>query len=297
MNLNLDQAASLRSAARNKECKNGIASKKALCCLAIASGKGGVGKTFITVNMALAFQMMGKKTLIIDADLGLANADILLGIEPKHSLQDSIFKGKSLKEIVIKTPYGVDLLAASSGAREMVSMGETRIKMLVDELLSFAGNYDVLIFDCAAGIDKGVTSFISSVPQAIIIASPQPASLMDAYALTKIIHQENLTTSINIIINMADSIAQGEKIKAALKVITQNHLSRRVNLLGVIPTSSTAKRAICMRKPLLSFNENNLAAQRIKEIARKIIFNHSKGNINTMNTDNIVNELVKIKMR
>ena len=151
-----DQANTLRQGTTSGHRKF---SKKAVRCIAVASGKGGVGKTFFAVNTAVALQSMGKKVLLLDADLGLANADILLGSTPKVTLQDNIFSGVPLQEAVVKGPHNVDLLAASSGAGEMLEIGNSRMQMLIEDLLEFASNYDVLILDCAAGINDSVMAF------------------------------------------------------------------------------------------------------------------------------------------
>lgn len=263
-----DQASALRSAVNQKR---SLQARKSLCCFAVASGKGGVGKTFLCVNLAVAISALNKKTLIIDADLGLANADIAFGVDPSYSLQDAIFKGKALRDVVTRTPYGVDLLAASSGAREMVSLGQARLKLLIEELVSFAAEYDALIFDCAAGIDHNVTSFLGAVPQTVVVAAPQPASIMDAYALTKVIHQENLSKHISLVVNMATSEAEGERVRQTLDTVSKNYLSRDLDVLGVVPSTPGALAAIRARQPLVKRSPDDPAARAIREIAKKMV--------------------------
>ena len=178
-----NQADGLRNAQNSsKQLRN----KKALRCIAIASGKGGVGKTFVSVNTAIALAKLGNKVLLIDADLGLANVDILMGQNPEFTLQDAIFHGRPIKDIVQKTPFGVDFLAASSGERDMVNLGNARLNNTVHELFSFASDYDILLFDCGAGISQSVMSFIAAAPQTIIVMTMEPTSIMDAYALMKV---------------------------------------------------------------------------------------------------------------
>lgn len=263
-----DQAASLRKASQPP---SGFHSKKAVCCLAVASGKGGVGKTFISVNLAIAFSQMNKKVLLVDADLGLANADIIFGVTPKHSLQDAVFKGKDLKDVVISTNYGVDLLAASSGSREMVSLGQARMGMLINNLIRFASEYDVLIFDCAAGIESNVMSFLSAAPQGVVVMTNQPTSMMDVYALIKLVHQEGSVMKLGLIVNMVDDDAQGRRIVATLSQVTQRFLSSSVNLLGIIPRSREVEMAIRTRKPLLISRGDDDVSRRLKEIAKSIL--------------------------
>jgi flagellar biosynthesis protein FlhG len=245
-------------------------SKKAICCLAIASGKGGVGKTFLTVNLAIAFRRMNRKVLLVDADLGLANADILFGVHPENSLQDALFKGRPLSEIVTRTSTGVDLLAASSGSKEMIGLGQARMSMFVQELISFASLYDVLLFDCAAGIDSNVTSFIAATPQTLIVATPQPTSMMDVYALTKLIHQDRLTENVSLVVNMAENDGQGMRASEALSEVTRKFLSKTIELVGIIPESVSARKALKSRTPLMVFDDHDPASVRIREIASRL---------------------------
>lgn len=292
MALENDQASSLRNAVRERQA--GL-SRKSVRCFAVASGKGGVGKTFLCVNLAVALGQLGRKVLIIDADLGLANADLVLGVSPEFSLQDAVFKNKSFEEIVAKTPYNVDLLAASSGAREMVSMGQARLKMLIDDLIGFASNYDVLIFDCAAGIDSNVTSFLAAVPQTLLVATPQPASIMDAYALTKVVHQENLSKHLSLVVNMAASDQEGERVRNILNRVSESYLSRKLELLGVIPESRGAIKAIYSRKPLVVVAPDDPAARRLLDIAKKIIVSRdAETKLGDLDSQRLVNGLMKI---
>lgn len=266
-----DQAASLRNRTRPAAGLSALQSRRGVCCLSVASGKGGVGKTFLAVNLAVAFGKMGKKVLLVDADLGLANADITLGVHPKASIQDALFKGRPLKEIVTDTGYGVDLMSASSGSKEMINMGAARMSSFIKELVSFAGEYDALIFDCSAGVDSAVTSFIAAAPLNLIIATPDPTSIMDVYALAKIIHQDNMSENLGLIVNMAKSEEEGLKVAGTLSRAMERHLSKSLELFGVIPESPNVKQALRQRKPLLAEFEDDEASAKIKSIALSIL--------------------------
>ena len=248
-----------------------LKNKKALRCIAIASGKGGVGKTFVSVNTALALASLGNKVLLIDADLGLANVDILMGKNPEYTLQDAIFHGKSIEEIVCKTEFGVDFLPASSGERQMLNIGSARLNNIVHELLSYAADYDILMFDCGAGINQSVTSFIAAAPQTLIVMTMEPTSIMDAYALMKVAHQDKLSENINIVLNMVRSDEQGQKIFKNLTQISQNYLYSSVNLLGIIPYSPLVHKAVLNRKPLYTMDQDGEVSQRLRQIAGRIM--------------------------
>ena len=267
-----DQAASLRLRVEQSPSRlASLQSKKAVCCISVASGKGGVGKTFVSSSLALAFASLNKRVLLVDADLGLANADIVLGVHTEMSIQDAVFKGIPLREVVTRTPYGLDLLAASSGAKEMVSLGDARMSMFIRDLVSFASEYDVLILDCAAGIDSSVTSFIAAAPQTLIVATSQPTSVMDVYALIKIIHQDNLSGNVGLVMNMVDSDEQGRKVSEALSHVTERYLSKPLDLMGIIPSSPNVSRALQTRKPFLVSFPDDPAAERVRGMAKSIL--------------------------
>jgi flagellar biosynthesis protein FlhG len=285
-----DQAGGLRSSkSKSPHFKN----KKALRCIAIASGKGGVGKTFVSVNVAIALAKLGNKVLLIDADLGLANVDILMGHNPDLTLQDAIFHGKAIKDIVQKTAFGVDFLAATSGERDMVNLGKARINNVVNELFAFAEDYDILLFDCGAGINQGVTSFIAAAPQTIIVMTMEPTSIMDAYALMKVARQEKLSDNIDIILNMVRSDEQAQKVFNNLTRISENYLYSSVSLLGMIPYSSNVRKAVLKREPLMAQDEPSEMSSRILRIAKRIMGGESIP-LSSLNTEALIKGIINI---
>lgn len=286
-----NQADGLRNATASSSAH--LKNKKALRCIAIASGKGGVGKTFVSVNTAMALASLGNKVLLIDADLGLANVDILMGKNPELTLHDSIFHGTPIKDIVCETEFGVDFLPASSGERDMLNIGSARLTNVVHELMAFAADYDILMFDCGAGINKSVTSFIAAAPQTLIVMTMEPTSIMDAYALMKVARQDKLSDNINVVLNMVRSDEQGHKIFKNLTKISQNYLYSPVNLLGIIPYSPLVHKAVLNRKPLFAMDKSGEVATRLKRIAGRIMGDPAV-NINDFNAEAILKGIMSL---
>lgn len=261
-----DQAAVLRHSAPPPP-----AIRQGLACLAVASGKGGVGKTFAAVNLAIACHRLKRRVLLVDADFGLANADIALGVTPEHDLQEALFNALPLDQVVVHTPHGIDLLAAASGSRDMVALGAARLHLFAEELLRFAAGYDVLIFDCSAGIDTRVTVFLHLVPRVVVVTTPEPTSLVDIYALLKVIHQENFKGHVDVLLNMVEDEAEATRAMAKLRYVTDAYLKIEVGLLGWVPRSAAVQQAVHQRRPLLVLAPEDHAATRISLMAKRLL--------------------------
>lgn len=245
-------------------------------CMAVASGKGGVGKTFFTVNLAVALNRLGLRVLVIDCDFGLANADILLGLSPERTLQDAVFQGVALGEVIVPSAYGVDLLPAGSGARELLGFGEARLQVLVEELIGCACGYDLVLFDCAAGISGSVMSILASVPRMLLIATPEPTSLVDAYALLKVVYQEGLARKIDLVMNQVGSTEEAGQALNRLTWVVQANFPMELNYLGSIPFSSDARAAILRGCPLCAGNPDSEVWRRVCHIADVLVSQNPK---------------------
>ncbi len=272
---NQDQAASLRA----KAAPSGH--HKALRCIAVASGKGGVGKTFFSVNLAICLARLGSRTLLVDCDLGLGNVDLLLGASPKFTLRDAILERRPLKEIVASSPHGVDFLAAASGERDMADLGGLRLQAFMDELLAFASSYDSVILDCGAGISHSVTSFIAAAPQTVVVMAPEPTSIMDGYALVKTVHQDMLARKLGVVINMAESESQAQALHRQITRASESFLAAPPELLGAIPRSDLVRRAVLTRTPLVIGAPDSEPALAMRRIAQRLLASGGTGEIDT----------------
>ncbi len=202
--------------------------------IAVTSGKGGVGKTIISLSLASALSFLNKKVCIIDADLGLANVHLFMGIMPKYNLFHLINEECSLPEIVTSVPLGFDIIPGASGFEQLANLDQLRLGILMRNLMELEGHYDYLIIDTGAGIGNITTKFASQADCAIIVVAPEPASFADAYAMVKIL-SEKKTGRLSIIVNMIGGEKEGKETFDMLNTLVVKFLGRRLDLIGMVP--------------------------------------------------------------
>ena len=266
-----DQAAKLREMMTPTQQTAASPSLAGLRCLAVGSGKGGVGKTVISIGLACALARWRYNVLIIDADLGLANVDLQLGVEPRYTLQDVVFGSCPVEDAVVSSPYGPDLLASSSGAPEMVNMGGARREMMVNELMRFAARYDFLIIDGAAGIGQSIISFFAAAPEVAVVVANEPTSIMDAYSLIKVLRQHAQPPALRLVLNMVQTLQEGEQLAARLNLITQKFLGIQLPVAGVIPYDPLVGHSIRARKPIMAYAPGSMPARCLEDVARYFV--------------------------
>jgi flagellar biosynthesis protein FlhG len=242
-----------------------------LRCLAIGSGKGGVGKTMVSVGVATVLTEMGYRVLLFDADMGLANVDLQIGADPKFTLQDVVFGDCPLEKAVVGVPGGPDIIAASSGAREMVSMSPARREMLAEQLIRFSVGYDFLIIDTEAGIGDGAIQFLRSMPQVNVVVANEPTSIMDAYSLIKILLEDPNAPEIRLIINQVQSQEEGQQLAARLNDITGRFLGKKLKLAGIVLHDLVVGDAIRARCSVVKFAPKSKPSLCLYELARSIL--------------------------
>ena len=239
--------------------------------IAVASGKGGVGKTWFSITLAHALTKMGKKVLLFDGDLGLANVDVQLGLMPKRDLNDVIRGRLSLDKVVQTYEDGdFDIIAGRSGQASLASLPSQRLTLLRDQLLDVAADYDVVICDLGAGVDRTVRMLSATASQTILITTDEPTSLTDAYAFIKIGNAAGMSKNINIVVNMASSEMEGEKTYKTLLKACSNFLRLKPPLLGMIRIDPKVKDSIRHQTPLLMRSPNTQAAENVEDIASEI---------------------------
>jgi len=277
----MDQAEGLRSLVRNPAggadlglaqlSRLGEGSLKWPKVISISSGKGGVGKTNVTANLGLAFAQLGKQVLVLDADLGLANIDVLLGITSRYSIEQLFSREKRFSEILVKGPGGMSIMPASSGVLELVDLNETQKIMLLDELDHLGMNVDVLLIDTGAGISSNVLYFNVAAAESIIIVTPEPPSITDAYALIKVLATKFQKKNFMILVNLASSSQEAKGVFKKINIAVDRFLgSVSLDYLGFIPMDESIPRAVKLQKAVLEIYPRCRFSKRIMEMAEII---------------------------
>jgi flagellar biosynthesis protein FlhG len=237
--------------------------------IAVASGKGGVGKTFFSITLTQALARMGKKVLLFDGDLGLANVDVQLGLMPKRDLNDVIRGRLSLDKVI--QPYedgGFDIIAGRSGQASLSALPSQRLAILRDQLLEVSDSYDVVVIDLGAGVDRTVRLFAATSTRTLLVTTDEPTSLTDAYAFIKLGSAAGMSKNVSIVVNQAGSAAEGEKTYKTLLKACENFLRLSPPLAGMIRLDPRVKESIRHQTPLLTRSPNTEAAADVEKIAK-----------------------------
>lgn len=242
-----------------------------LRCLAVGSGKGGVGKTMISVGLSMALVDMGYRVLLVDADMGLANVDLQMGFDPLFTLQDVVYGGCPLERAVVSVDNGPDVLASSSGAREMVTINEARRDMLVDDLIRFSANYDYLVVDIEAGIGPGAISFLQAMPQVNVVMMNEPTSVMDAYSLIKILSGNPNPPEVQLVVNNVRTEEEGYALASRLNDATTRFLGRAFKVAGIILHDFVVGDSIRARRGILHYAPDSAPAIGLRNLARTVV--------------------------
>ncbi len=235
--------------------------------IAVASGKGGVGKTWFSITLAHSLSKLGKRVLLFDGDLGLANVDVQLGLMPKRDLND-VIRGRLSIDKVIQTyeDGNFDIIAGRSGQASLSALPSQRLAILRDQLLDVADNYDVVICDLGAGVDRTVRTFAAAATRTVLITTDEPTSLTDAYAFIKLGSAAGMAKNVSIVVNMAPSITEGDKTYKTLLKACENFLRLSPPLAGMVRVDPKVKESIRHQTPLLMRSPNTQAAEDIEKI-------------------------------
>lgn len=245
--------------------------KKSTRVICVSSGKGGVGKSNFTVNLALALQSQNKKAVIIDADLGLANVEILLNIMPKHTLLDIIEQNKSLADIIEHGPLGIGVISGGSGIKAMSELSLYNMNRMLTGIQTLSEIADYILIDTGAGISDSVTSFIEASNELIVITTCEPPAIADAYALIKVIAGKDRYKKISLVVNRAQDLNESQSVYLKIRTVAKKFLNLDINYLGEIIEDDYVSRSVKQQIPFYIKYPKSKAAICIRNISYKIM--------------------------
>lgn len=300
-----DQADKLRQVIDNLKIKQAagqvefpeVQRKKSAKVITITSGKGGVGKTNITINLAIALSEMGKRVTILDADLGLANIDVLLGIVPEFTLFDVLNGEKSILEVLCDGPQNIKFISGGSGIEELVKLDKGQLDNFVENITMLDRISDIILIDTGAGLSDSVMSFVMAADEILLVTTPEPTSITDAYALIKMVSGRDKNKNIRVVANRVESSHEANDILGRLYLVADKFLSLKLNSLGYVLQDEMVTKAVKMQQPFYIRYPKCQASRQIREISRKIT--DDKKDAATEESTGIkgfINRLIKLRM-
>jgi len=242
--------------------------------ITVTSGKGGVGKSTLTVNLAICLARLGKRVIILDADFGLANIEVMLGIRPEYNLADLMFRGKDLKDIITPGPENIGFISGGSGIQELSRLTRDQVIYLVSKLYELDEMADIILVDTGAGIADSVLEFLSASNEVLVVATLEPTSITDAYALLKTLNRKSdflkENTAIRMVANRVKNSEEGEGLYSKLSLVVEKFLGIKLDYMGDIPQDLTSSKAIMQQEPMIISFPTCPASKAIKTIAAKL---------------------------
>lgn len=237
--------------------------------IAVCSGKGGVGKTNVAVNLGVCLAAMGKSVMLMDADLGLANVDVMLGLHPKYNLSHVINGERELTEVVMQGPEGLQVVPASSGLKSMAELPPSQHAGVIRAFSQLKNPLDILLIDTAAGISESVISYSKAAQELIVVVCDEPASITDAYALIKLLHRDYGVRRFHILPNMVPSIQMAREVHQKILRVTDRYLDVVLEFMGMVPTDEFLKKAVQRQKAVVEAFPRSKSALAFKKLAQK----------------------------
>jgi len=263
-----DQAAGLRAMQTNKT--STTSGKQPVRVIAVASGKGGVGKTNVSVNLGISLSKLGHRVLLMDADMGLANVDIMLGLQTKYNLSHVLDGEKTLHEIIVEGPGGLKIIPAASGIRRMAQLSAMENAGIINAFSELSDDIDVLIVDTAAGIADSVISFCRAAQEVVVVVTDEPASITDAYALVKVLSRDYQLSQFRLLANMSRSPAHGKQLYEKFAKVCEQFLDVSIDFLGSVPFDHDLRESVQKQVPVTVYRPNSPATQSFNQMAKTI---------------------------
>lgn len=252
-----DQAAGLR----------GIQERRAVRVVAVTSGKGGVGKTSVSVNLAMSMGRSGRRVVLMDADLGLANVDVMLGLQPRYNITHVLQGTCALDDILIDAPHGVRVVPASSGTRQMAALTSAEHAGLIRAFSSLRQPVDALIVDVAAGISNSVLDMTQAAQEVVVVVCDEPASITDAYALIKVLSRDFGVTHFRVLANMVSSSLEGRELYNKIAKVTDRYLDVCLQYMGAVPYDEYLRKALQRQRAVVDIFPSSPSARAFKSLA------------------------------
>ncbi|MBP2650232.1 MAG: Cobyrinic acid ac-diamide synthase [Firmicutes bacterium] len=273
-----DQAEKLREIARGARTTfnsgNAIIKKNAIQArvIAVTSGKGGVGKTNFTVNLAVALTKLGKNVMIIDADLGLGNVEYVLGCTSRYNLYDLLNRTCTVKDIITESPHGVKFMSGGSGIYQLAELSEDKLNEVIGQTMQYDEWADIILVDTGAGINRNVMNFVVAADEVIVVTTTEPTAIADAYALMKVYNIYNGTATLKLVINRVNEYSEGESVANKLIKVAQQFLGVSVGSLGFVYEDKNLVKAVKNQVPVIIAQPDTVAARSIVDIAQRLLY-------------------------
>ena len=247
--------------------------------IAITSGKGGVGKTNIAVNMAIAYAQLGKKVILIDGDLGMANVNVLLNVVPQYNLMNVINKKRTMKEIILDTEFGIKFIAGANGFSKIANLSVEELDYFAKQF-SALGNADIIIIDTGAGIANNVLQFVAAADEVYVVTTPEPTAITDAYGIIKIITTEIVDRQLNLklLVNRVHSADEGKRISDRIITIVGQFCGWKVDYIGFVYDDPIVQASVIRQKPFIVINPTSKPSVCLKHIVGRIEKTDASGN-------------------
>lgn len=267
----MDQATGLRNVIKKQQTDQTPQTR----VITITSGKGGVGKSNTAVNLAVQLNRLGKRVIIFDADIGLANVEVMFGAMPKYNLGDVIYNGMAIRDIITKGPMDIGFVSGGSGVVGLNNLKKEQVQDVVHRVSELDSLADIILIDTGAGISDSVMEFVVSSPEVLLVATPEPSSLTDSYSLVKTLYQNpkfnEKDTMINVIANRVNSEADGQAVYDKLSSVISQFLNWNVNYLGLIPQDISIEKAVRQQQVISIYDPQAPSSQAFAKIAESLV--------------------------
>ncbi|MFK7915735.1 MAG: MinD/ParA family protein [Pseudomonadales bacterium] len=238
--------------------------------IAVSGGKGGIGKTNVSVNLGVALTRLGRRVTLLDADLGLANVDVLLGLKPVHTLKQVLDGSQRLSDVQLDGPGGLQIVPAASGLQEMAALGPKEHAAVIRAFGEIAHSMDVLIIDTAAGISADVTSFLCAAQEIVVVTCDEPTAITDAYALIKVLNQNHDIDRVRLVANMVRGDAEGQRLYEKLQTVCDRFLNTSLIYSGCIPMDDAVRKAVQKQQSVVELYPGSPAAKAFVRLAHTV---------------------------